>query len=995
MDRKINYIGRKAEPVELPVYTLFDAMPILMQGVNELMRGLDDSIIDGVSSFQLGSREWWRLRNALVSYGLGLEQQTFGDLIPTLKELEACSFETRDWLPSGVAGLQGKVRYSLLESGIKNVTDLAPVRIVDAYKFRFFDKLMMHTLLGFLIEIGVSFRIRNQGPSQRAVSDVSSASAGDQSIADSSTKHSKVVSNTRADWNRHEGNIESKESVVQNLDEKLRDAPVNLSFRILLGAFPTLMGGVDDSVFEGVVYFKLGSEKWLEARDALVAYGLSLQQQLLGELMPSLKEMTDYDFRTQTWLPYRVEPIQSRIKNALFEEGIKNVSDLAALRVVDVQLLAGFGDLTVRALLGFLIELAVAARPTSQKPFQTANLDKSSQTEIVTAQPIDRSVPDFEILVEENQDDTDLQTETQNFQVDTEKPEGDLTLLDDLNLLAKWEIYRGKGATLGQILDYTSKGYTPPEVEKAALRLLATDLNSLTPKIITVVELIDEILNTLAENQHYVITRRILSPNPLTLDQVGQELGVTRERARQIQKRIERMIYHKLAHPHFVPIRWVAAELRVRLGDLAPAEHPLTIEVIEELLPGERAPYHVQMLLRLANYETSEGWLTTTSLDRTKHLLDNLFAEAADEFGLLPEGHETEVLTQAGVNPEFYDVVLTSFSRIFKRSGRFVLWQNSVVDKAVTILALRGEPADMSTIISEIGESYSVAGARDRLRADPRIVRVSKTEYGLRIWGHEEYSGISEEIVERIKRGGGEAKLESVVSELVTTFDVAENSVRIYCSAPMFVIENGTIRIRSAGEQQKFSEDLSRVKGAYKKNLHEVCLLILIDKEVLRGSGRLIVPSLTAALQVNPGQERTYRGRDGNVRITWPPNQAMGGSRGSVQNIAVSLGAKDGDRLLFVFNTAQLTVDYRLVNENIVREGPSLQAVAELTGIRAENVEEAKSRLAEALGVGQTLLKKTLVDRGDAEVASALPEKELTDDVARALAEFANLFQKE
>ena len=101
------------------------------------------------------------------------------------------------------------------------------------------------------------------------------------------------------------------------------------------------------------------------------------------------------------------------------------------------------------------------------------------------------------------------------------------------------------------------------------------------------------------------------------------------------------------------------------------------------------------------------------------------------------------------------------------------------------------------------------------------------------------------------------------------------------------------------------------------------------------------------------------------------------------------------EQVLLVFDTEQLMVRYGLVNEDLVHQGPSLEAVAGLTGIRAESVEEAKRQLADALGVNPTLLKRTLVDRGDTEVAAALPEKELTDDVARALADFANLFQKE
>jgi len=324
-----------------------------------------------------------------------------------------------------------------------------------------------------------------------------------------------------------------------------------------------------------------------------------------------------------------------------------------------------------------------------------------------------------------------------------------------------------------------------------------------------------------------------------------------------------------------------------------------------------------------------------------------------------------------------------------------VTWKESVVDKAVAILALRGKPTSMDVIISEIGESYSIAGARDRLRADPRVVRVNKTEFGLRAWGLEEYSGITEEITERIKRGGGVADLESVVTELVTTFDVAEISVRTYCSAPMFVIEEGMIRLRSFDEHLKVSEDLTRVKGVYRINSQRISMLFSVDKDTLRGSGRPLVPALTAALRAQPGQECTYQGRDGSIRVTWPMTGALGGSRGSIRDLILSLGAREGDRVLLIFDTEQMTVEYSLIDENVIQEGPSLGAVAELTGIHAENAAEAARKLATAIGVDQTSLRKTLFDRGDLEVVSVLPEKVSTDDMAQALAELADVLGKE
>ena len=782
--------------------------------------------------------------------------------------------------------------------------------------------------------------------------------------------------------------------------KKHKVEPTELSIRTLLDKLPLLMRGINDSVLDGVIYFRLGSEKWREIKDALVDYGLNLYQQPLGELVPVLKEMRDCDFRTQRWLPHGTEPLQSRIRNALLENGIRELGDLAAVRVMDIQRLDGFGGQSIRNLMGFLIEIGISICSQDQVLSQTTSVAESDpesqyhKDSLIEAMLSNLAQGHQNV---EGQHHKDSMTKELSVQEEvagniTEKPRFNFIDSDELSLIARWEIYRGKGTILGEIFDYKTEGYTPPEVEKAASKLLSVNLKTLMPTVIPVVTLIDEILMTFDEKVQYVLIKRVFSPEPITLDNLGQEFGVTRERIRQIQKRAERTIYQKLAQPHFIPIKWVAMEFRKRIGDLAPLKHPLTTEVIENLLPGDKQPHHIQMLLNLAGYEISEGWLSTTNLDRIKSHLNTFLVEAADEFGVLPENHEVDILKQLCVDSELHQAVLTSLTKISKRAGRYVIWQNSVVDKAVTLLSLRERPADIHTLISEMNESYNATGARDRLSADPRVMRVNKTEFGLRSWGLEEYSGINEEICERIARDGGSAEFEGLVAEVVSTFGVAEGSVRMYCAAPMFIVKDGMIELSATEDYLKVSENITGVKGAYKPDANEVSMIVSIDKDTLRGSGRSLMPTLTAALKVQPGEERIYKGLNGNVRITWPMTSALGGSRGSVRDFVLSLNAREGDRVLLVFDTEQMTVRYSLVDENLIREGPSLEAIAELTGVHAENAVAIIRKLATAVEVDQKSLRKTLVDRGDVEVVSSLPENIASAELTHALEELAGAF---
>ena len=78
---------------------------------------------------------------------------------------------------------------------------------------------------------------------------------------------------------------------------------------------------------------------------------------------------------------------------------------------------------------------------------------------------------------------------------------------------------------------------------------------------------------------------------------------------------------------------------------------------------------------------------------------------------------------------------------------------------------------------------------------DRRFVRTDRHQrYGLRDWGIEEYSGIFQEICERIERGDGVASVEGIIEEFVRDFGVTENSVRIYLENIAFSISGDHVR---------------------------------------------------------------------------------------------------------------------------------------------------------------------------------------------------------
>ena len=204
-----------------------------------------------------------------------------------------------------------------------------------------------------------------------------------------------------------------------------------------------------------------------------------------------------------------------------------------------------------------------------------------------------------------------------------------------------------------------------------------------------------------------------------------------------------------------------------------------------------------------------------------------------------------------------------------------------------------------------IGEGHSAGTLQNALASDDRFMKLNKgNQYGLRSWGLEEYSGIAVEIAERLERAGGQVSLEDLVVDLVEHFGVSANSVRMYAHSPAFVVEDGMVRNRDENEAYHVNSEVSRVAGLYLDH-DDVIYHLLVDDDVLRGSGRRLPNAAAVALAVTPGRRRVFTHLDtgSEVVISWPVTATMGASLGSIRALAQHVSAQRGDYVrLHLFN---------------------------------------------------------------------------------------------
>ena len=465
---------------------------------------------------------------------------------------------------------------------------------------------------------------------------------------------------------------------------------------------------------------------------------------------------------------------------------------------------------------------------------------------------------------------------------------------------------------------------------------------------------------------------------PVTLEAIGKVYGITRERVRQLQRRTERRLRRQFEETPAT--RELAAALPARLGvawplatlaevpELAAMDAPelgLTAEARAELWRTAVWSAGFNLAVRSAD-AAGEGWALRAGV--TPDALLEILRRRAASTGRLALRDARATLATASVSSSVAAALLDETPEGMKRFGEtFLPWPPSLTDKAEVILRWLGRPASDEEIFRLIDEPRSHRGFRNRLTEDRRFVRTDRSVFALRVWGMEEYRGISDEIAAIIERDGGETSMAAIVADITDRFSVAESSVRAYANAPRFVSRKGRVRLRTDEPVDLAIADALTVAGTYRPSPDRLRFLLDVIRDTLRGSGRMVPAPVAAALDVGPGGERIFASEtDARVRISWRLASPSGPNIGSVKSFADDTGADLGDRLALDFDTARGTVAATRV--------PAEAAGAER--LRLTLGEDAGDRpldaLAAALRVDPAAVRETLRARGDDDVLAAL-----------------------
>ena len=470
------------------------------------------------------------------------------------------------------------------------------------------------------------------------------------------------------------------------------------------------------------------------------------------------------------------------------------------------------------------------------------------------------------------------------------------------------------------------------------------------------------------EREYAIATQRLMAERPAILDEIGREFGITRERVRQIEKELRSEIT-ALLDGEF--------HLSERLAAMVESEGPIVrydtaVQVIPEL-EDVVEPEGLAVLPLIANlcspaFGVSDGWLATPSIEDAVKLVKTDLPRAADEYGvvdLTPSASHANAEQGERETRNFADWL--DYSGIMMYRDHAILGRNQG-DRAAAVLSIEGQPLTTEEIADRI-DVDNTRSLANRLAEDARIMRVDIGTWALREWDLEEYSGIRQEIRERIERNGGSVRLDALVEELSSQFSISPRSVVTYASTLPFASSHGVVTV--AGEERRDVPDadpydvarMFRIPGGW-------ALRSTVNAEHARGSGSILPLAVAGILHMRFGDTVELDSTLGTQKVYWTgTNVYLGTIRRFVLEGMIQVG---DDALLEFMDDGSFAVELvRPLNGNALHDALALAACPQATDAR-----RALGYLQDAIDAHDCAtsaeLASRFADRGDADIAALL-----------------------
>jgi hypothetical protein len=491
-----------------------------------------------------------------------------------------------------------------------------------------------------------------------------------------------------------------------------------------------------------------------------------------------------------------------------------------------------------------------------------------------------------------------------------------------------------------------------------------TWLSSLEPSR-PVYELVGELLDTFDDREFRILEGRKLTVPKETLDSLGTEFGLTRERIRQIEQYISAEI-----------ARWFTEVPEVASHSELIRRHVQRLCPLESLLEAQPALAEKIEFVELPSwfvfdqfddtFESDGRWVAVPSLSDVWAQFEALFDEYVNDAGYVETDLVHNLLADWGsaTPSQIVDWALEHGYRSL--AGILVSPRiRSMNALAVAMLSHIGQPTAERELHQVVAPQASPRSFANQLAADDRLIRVGADRWALASWGGVEYRGIRDAILKLVDANGS-ASLAALIRDLPAEFDVSASSVRTYATS--WPLETVGDTVRRATKPTTPNRPLHRGRGVTFVNGGSAYRLV-VNLDNMRGSGFPIPSPLAGALGIQPGQVREFTPTDDEkaVTIRWKQAQPQ---VSSIRNNLLRLGANVGHVVALTFRDGVSNVETR--GPLSVEPG---QAIRQLL-LLDDEIPLTTSSMAKALGLPEASSWEELLElaqlRRETELVTAL-----------------------
>lgn len=375
-----------------------------------------------------------------------------------------------------------------------------------------------------------------------------------------------------------------------------------------------------------------------------------------------------------------------------------------------------------------------------------------------------------------------------------------------------------------------------------------------------------------------------------TLEELGNDFGVTRERVRQLEKKVLDDLAS--AGP---ACQMIHVALSARYGPCAPE-----VDVLREWPELDEKPGTVEARLLDVlpatvvgtgpEWRVEDGWLLLGDVDAD---IASALEACADDYGIV----DIESASGAvALNRAILERRLRETTNYELRDDRVFTRVGSIPDRAATELFLAERPLTTEELHQALG-NRSLTSISNALSNADQIVRCGRSTWALAEWGEEEWTTIFDLINRRIDESeDGFVSLDDLNDD-ADRFGVSHRSILAYASTPEFVIENR--RVRRAGEDEKPTVRATpeETRALYRRN-GDWSLLVTVTRDHLRGSGSQIPVGVAVHCGLEFGESIQMPSRLGDQRVSWGRSTT---GIATISRFMADLECVEGDRVWLVF----------------------------------------------------------------------------------------------